>query len=49
MSRRKWAGHMGRKGDETLAKKSDAQKVEGKGGDEDRDCDERTALRETCK
>ena len=40
---------MARMGDETLAKRSDVQKVEGKGGDEDRFCDGRTALRETWK
>ena len=40
---------MERMGDETLAKRSDAQKVEGKGGKEDRECDGRTALREIWK
>ena len=36
-------------GDEKLAKRSDAQKVEAKGGEEDRECDGRTALREIWK
>ena len=31
-----------RVGDETLAKRSDALKVEGKGGEEDRECDGKT-------
>ena len=34
-SRLKWANHVERMGDEKLAKRSDAQKVEGKGGKED--------------
>ena len=37
---------MGRKGDDKLAKRSYAQKVEGNGGEEDRECDGKTALRE---
>ena len=41
----KWAGHMGRKGDDKLANRSDAQKVEGNGGEEDRECDASTTLR----
>ena len=45
----KWAGHMGRKGDGKLEKRSDAQKVEGNGGEEDRECNGRTALREIWK
>jgi len=32
-----------------LAKRTNAQKVEGKGGEEDRDCDGRAALREIYK
>ena len=40
---------MGRMADETLAKRSDALKMEGKGGEEDRECDGRTALREIWK
>ena len=35
--------------DEKLAKRSDAQKVEGKEGEEDRECDGRTALRDGWK
>ena len=34
-SRLKWAGYVERMGDEKLAKRSDAQKVEGKGGEEE--------------
>ena len=37
---------MERMGDEIMAKRSDAQTVEGKGGEEDGECDGRTALRE---
>ena len=37
---------MERMGDEKLAKRPDAQKVEGKGGDDDRECDGWTVLRE---
>ena len=36
-------------GDEKLAERADAQKVEGKGGQEDQECDGRTALREIWK
>ena len=32
-----------------MAKRSDAQKVARKGGEEDRECDGRTALREILK
>ena len=32
-----------------LAKRADAQKVEGKGGEEDRDCNGRIVLREIWK
>ena len=39
----KWAGHVERMRDETLSKRSDAQKVENQ------DCDGRTALREIWK
>ena len=35
------AGHVKRMGDEKLAKRSDAQKGEGKGGEEDQECDGR--------
>ena len=41
-SRLKWAGHVERMGDEKLAKRADAQKVERKEGKEDRECDGRT-------
>ena len=40
---------MDRMGDGKPAKRADAQKVEGKGDEEDRYCDERTALREIWK
>ena len=43
-SRLNWAGHMERIGDENLAKRAEVQKVEGNGGEEDRDCDGRSAL-----
>ena len=43
-SRLKWAGHVERMGDDKLAKRTDFQKVEGKGGEVDRECDGRTAL-----
>ena len=33
------AGRVERMGDEKLVKRADAQKVEGKGGGEDRNCD----------
>ena len=39
----------GKNGRRKIDKRSDAQKVEGKGGEEDRECDGRTALREICK
>ena len=43
-SRLKWAGHVERMGDDNIdSKRSD---VEGKGGEEDRECDGRTALRD---
>ena len=38
-SRLTWPGHVERMGDEKLTKRADAQKVEGKGGEEDRNCD----------
>ena len=34
-----WAGHV-KKGDKKLAKRADAQMVEGNGSEEDRNCDE---------
>ena len=34
-SRLKWAGHVERMGDENLTKRADAQKVGGKGGEEE--------------
>ena len=37
---------MERMGDDKLTKRSDAQKVEGKGSEEDRECDGMTTLRE---
>ena len=40
---------MERMGAEKLAKRSDAQKVDGKRGEEDRECDGRSALREIWK
>ena len=43
-SRWKWTGHVERMKDEQLAERADAQKVEGKGGDDDQECDGRTAL-----
>ena len=46
MSRLKWVGHVERMGDEKWQR--EAQKVDGKGGEEDRECDGRTALREMC-
>ena len=39
----------GKNGVETLVKTADAQKMKGKGGEEDRGCDGRTALREIWK
>ena len=45
-SRLKWAGHVERMGDDKLTKRADARKVEGKGSEEDRECDGRTALRD---
>ena len=33
-----WAGHVGKMGDEKRAKRAHAQKVEGNGGEEDRNC-----------
>ena len=41
------AGHVKRMGDEKLSKRADAQKERGKVGDEDRNYDGMTALRET--
>jgi len=38
-----------RMGNETLTNRSDALKVEGTGSEEDRGCDERTALRDIWK
>ena len=40
---------MERIGDDKFAMRADAQKVEGKGGEDDRDCDGRSALREIWK
>ena len=34
-----WAHHKERVGDEKLAKRADAQRMEGKGGEEDRNLD----------
>ena len=48
-SRLKLAQLMERMGDEKLTKRANAQKVEGKGGEEDRECTGRTALREIWK
>ena len=42
----KWAGPVESKVDEKLAKRSNARQWRGKGGEEDRGCDGRTALRE---
>ena len=33
------AGHVERRGDEKLTKRTDAQKMDGEGGEEDRNCD----------
>ena len=46
--RLKWAGHDERMGDEKLAG-SPCRKWRGKGGEEDRECDGRTVLREIWK
>ena len=49
-SRLKWAGHVERIGDkQKLTKRADAEKVKGKGSEEDRECDGKTALREIWK
>jgi len=45
----KWAYHVERMGDEKLANRAGAQKVDGKGGEEESECDGRTALQETWK
>ena len=37
-SRLTWAGHVDKKGDEWLAKRADAQKVERKRGEEEQNC-----------
>ena len=42
-SRLKLAGHVERLGDQKLAKRSVVQDVEGKGIEENRECDGRTA------
>ena len=34
-----WAGHVERMGDEKLTKRTDVQKMDGEGGEEDRNCD----------
>ena len=47
--RLKWAIYFERMGDGKLAKRLDAQKEEGKGGEEDQECDGRTVLREIWK
>ena len=47
--RLKWAICFERMEDGKLAKRSDAHKEEGKGGEEDQECDGRTALREIWK
>ena len=44
-SRLIWTGRVERMGDGKLAKRADAQKVDGKGGDESKHCDGKTALR----
>ena len=38
-SRLNWAAHVERMGDEKLAKRAEAEKLEGKGGEETRNCD----------
>ena len=49
-SRLRWAGHVERIGDKKkVAKRADAEKVEGKGSQEDQECDGRTAFREIWK
>ena len=45
----KWAIHVEGTGDEKLVKRSDVQKVEGKGGGENWDWDGRTALEDIWK
>ena len=39
----KWAGHLARMEDEKVTKTADAQKVDGKEGEVDLDCDGRIA------
>ena len=46
-SRLKSAGHVEWIGDETLEKRADELRVGRKGGEEDRHCDGKTALRKT--
>ena len=48
-SRLNWVGHVERIRRWKLAERSDAQEVEGKGGEENRECDGKTALREIWK
>ena len=48
-SRLKWAGHVERTGDENWQREQMPRKWREKGGDEDRECDGRTALREIGK
>ena len=48
-SRLRWTGHVERVRDKKNCQKTDAQKVNRKGGEVERDYDGRTALRDTWK
>ena len=48
-SRLKWFSHMWQEEEMENWQRSHAQKVEGKGGEEQRNCDGRTALVKICK
>ena len=45
-SKLRWPGHVETLGGVQLATRADVENVDGKGSEEDRECDGRTALRE---
>ena len=46
MSQLRWAGLVEKMGEERMAKRADAQRLEGKGGEEELDCDGKTGKRD---
>ncbi len=49
MSQLRWAGLVEKMGEERMAKRADARRLEGKGGEEELDCDGKTMEKEILK